>query len=87
MLDRMAHSEYGEGFVEVSDERQEFLLAAVQHGNVRWEGPEPVRWFEELLSEATELYIANAKWVSHPQNQAAATQREGESPDRKLPAA
>ncbi len=58
-IEKTAVAEYSDGFVHLSTDQQEILLARVQHGKVTWPGFDSVRWFEEVLADATELYISN----------------------------
>jgi hypothetical protein len=58
-LEATATVEHGKSFVELTVEQQELLLARIQRGLIDWPGFDAARWFEELLADATELYIAN----------------------------
>ncbi len=58
-IEKTAIAEHQVSFVSLSTEQQEMLLARVQHGKVVWPGFDSVRWFEEVLADATELYISD----------------------------
>lgn len=62
-LQATATVEYGSPFVSLTVEQQEFLLARIQRGQINWPGFDAARWFEELLADATELYISNPELV------------------------
>jgi hypothetical protein len=64
-LEATATVEHGKSFVELTAEQQELLLARVQRGLIDWPGFDAARWFEELLADATELYISNPEVMMH----------------------
>ncbi len=57
-LNEIARSESGATFVALTIEQQDDLLERVQNG-IEWSGPNARLWFEELLHEATENYVAH----------------------------
>ena len=59
-LNGSALSKYGKAFTNLSDDQMDELLGQVQKQEVRWTSLNAKRWFEELLTDATELF------VSHP---------------------
>ncbi len=59
-LDESAQHRNRRHFVELTEDRADALLHRVQNGEEKWEGLDASRWFEEILADATELY------VSHP---------------------
>lgn len=59
-LDESAKHRNRRHFVELTEDRADALLHRVQNGEEKWEGLDASRWFEEILADATELY------VSHP---------------------
>jgi gluconate 2-dehydrogenase gamma chain len=59
LLEKTAMAEHQASFIQLSTDQQEMLLARVQHGKVHWPGFDSVRWFEEVLADATELYISH----------------------------
>ncbi len=59
-LDWSAQHRHRRHFVDLTEDRADALLHRVQNGEERWEGLDASRWFEEILADATELY------VSHP---------------------
>ncbi len=59
-LDASAQHRHRRHFVELTEDRADALLHRVQNGEEKWEGLDASRWFEEILADATELY------VSHP---------------------
>ena len=60
LLDQSAQHRHRRHFVELTEDRADALLHRVQNGEERWEGLDASRWFEEVLADATELF------VSHP---------------------
>ena len=58
-IEKTAITEHQARFIDLSTDQQETLLARVQHGKVAWPGFDSVRWFEEVLADATELYISD----------------------------
>jgi hypothetical protein len=59
-LDASAQHRNRRHFTELTEDRADALLHRVQNGEEKWEGLDASRWFEEILADATELY------VSHP---------------------
>ncbi len=59
-LDQSAMHRHRRHFVELTEDRADALLHRVQNGEEKWEGLDASRWFEEILADATELF------VSHP---------------------
>ena len=59
-LDWSAQHRHRRRFVDLTEDRADALLHRVQNGEEKWEGLDASRWFEEILADATELY------VSHP---------------------
>lgn len=64
-IEAEAQRHYGASFVSLPLADQHALLTDVQKGQVSWPGLNARRWFEDLLAEATEIY------VSHPSTLAA----------------
>ncbi len=60
LLEKTALKNYGANFARLSSDQQDELLQQVQSGDVHWPILNAERWFEELLTDATELF------VSHP---------------------
>ncbi len=60
LLNGSALGRYGKSFASLSDEQMDELLGHVQSQDVQWPNLNAKRWFEELLTDATELF------VSHP---------------------
>ena len=58
-IEKTAVDDHQASFLDLSTDQQEGLLARVQHGKVNWPGFDAARWFEEVLADATELYISN----------------------------
>ena len=58
-IEETAVSEYHAKFTELSTDQQELLLSRIQQGKVAWAGFNSTRWFEEVLAEATEIYISH----------------------------
>ena len=58
-IEKTAVSEHQSCFIELTTDQQEMLLARVQQGKVNWPGFDAMRWFEEVLADATELYISH----------------------------
>ncbi|MGI8959192.1 MAG: gluconate 2-dehydrogenase subunit 3 family protein [Bryobacteraceae bacterium] len=61
LLEQDARRRYAEAFVLLSPDRQDLLLSEVQSGDVRWSALESNRWFEEIVRDATSIF------VSHPE--------------------
>ena len=59
-LDESAQHRHRRHFLELTEDRADALLHRVQNGEEKWEGLDASRWFEEILADATELF------VSHP---------------------
>ena len=59
-LNASAQHRHRRRFVDLTEDRADALLHRVQNGEERWDGLDASRWFEEILADATELY------VSHP---------------------
>ena len=59
-LDWSAQHRHRRRFVDLTEDRADALLHRVQNGEEKWEGFDASRWFEEILADATELF------VSHP---------------------
>ncbi len=59
-LNASAQHRHRRRFVDLTEDRADALLHRVQNGEEKWEGLDASRWFEEILADATELY------VSHP---------------------
>ncbi len=59
-LNASAQHRHRRRFVDLTEDRADALLHRVQNGEEKWEGLDANRWFEEILADATELY------VSHP---------------------
>ena len=59
-LNASAQHRHRRRFVDLTEDRADALLHRVQNGEEKWEGLDAGRWFEEILADATELY------VSHP---------------------
>ncbi len=59
-LDESAQHRHRRHFLELTEDRADALLHRVQNGEEKWVGLDASRWFEEILADATELY------VSHP---------------------
>ncbi len=59
-LDWSAQHRHRRRFVDLTEDRADALLHRVQNGEEKWDGLDASRWFEEILADATELY------VSHP---------------------
>ena len=58
-LDESAQHRHRRHFVELTEDRADALLHRVQNGEERWEGLDASRWFEEVLADATELFVAH----------------------------
>ncbi len=61
LLERDAHRRYLRGFAEIGSDRQDLILTKVQSGDVQWGALNAKHWFEEVLTDATALF------VSHPE--------------------
>ncbi len=59
-LDWSAQHRHRRKFVDLTEDRADALLHRVQNGEEKWESLDASRWFEEILADATEIY------VSHP---------------------
>ncbi len=57
-LDESAQHRHRRHFLELTEDRADALLHRVQNGEEKWEGLDASRWFEEILADATELYVA-----------------------------
>jgi gluconate 2-dehydrogenase gamma chain len=60
-LDFSAQHRHRRHFVELTEDRADALLHRIQNGEERWDGMDASRWFEEILADATEIF------VSHPE--------------------
>ena len=60
-LDTSAQHRHRRHFVDLTEDRADALLHRIQNGEERWDGMDAGRWFEEILADATELFVA------HPQ--------------------
>lgn len=60
-LDNSAQHRHRRHFVELTEDRADALLHRIQNGEERWDGMDASRWFEEILADATEIF------VSHPE--------------------
>jgi hypothetical protein len=61
-LDESAQAMFGGGFASLGKSRQDAVLQAVQHGEVKggvWDTLPAQRFFEELLAEAVECYYSH----------------------------
>ncbi|WP_158615390.1 gluconate 2-dehydrogenase subunit 3 family protein [Acidipila sp. EB88] len=58
-LDESAQHRHRRHFVDLTEDRADALLHRVQNGEEKWEGLDSSRWFEEILADATELYVAH----------------------------
>ena len=58
-LDESAQHRHRRHFLELTEDRADALLHRVQNGEEKWEGLDANRWFEEILADATELYVAH----------------------------
>lgn len=61
-LEELAHAKFKVAFHRLDGARQDELLRAVQHGDVKggeWETLSASRFFEELLAAAVELYYSH----------------------------
>ena len=61
-LDESARELYGSGFITLDADRQDEVLRLVQRGEVAsqtWRTLSPIRFFEELLAEVTEIYYSH----------------------------
>ena len=65
LLESTAQLQHGAAFTSLDGARQDALLGQAQKGELPWPGLDARRWFEDLLAEATEIY------VSHPTTLAA----------------
>ncbi len=61
LLEQDARQRYAEAFALLSPDRQDLLLSDVQSGDVRWSALNSRRWFEEIVRDATSIF------VSHPE--------------------
>ena len=59
LVEASANSSYGTSFLLLNREQKSALLAKVQKGEVAWPQLDAKRWFEDLLAEATEIYISH----------------------------
>jgi gluconate 2-dehydrogenase gamma chain len=57
--DESAQHRHRRHFLELTEDRADALLHRVQNGEEKWEGLDASRWFEEILADATELYVAH----------------------------
>lgn len=64
-IEANSQTQYRASFSSLKPADQHALLKQVQKGEVTWAGLDARRWFEDLLAEATEIY------VSHPATLAA----------------
>jgi hypothetical protein len=62
-LDRTSISDYGFHFIELGYHLQENLLARVHRGLVVWIGLNAALWFDEVLADATTIYISNPEFM------------------------
>ncbi len=60
-LDESAQHRHRRRFIDLTEDRADALLHRVQNGEERWDGFDASRWFEEVLADATEIF------VSHPE--------------------
>ena len=58
-LDESAQHRHRRHFLELTEDRADALLHRVQNGEEKWEGLDASRWFEEMLADATELFVAH----------------------------
>ncbi len=58
-LDESAQHRHRRHFVDLTEDRADALLHRVQNGEEKWVGLDASRWFEEILADATELYVAH----------------------------
>ncbi len=58
-LDESAQHRHRRRFVDLTEDRADALLHRVQNGEEKWVGLDASRWFEEVLADATELYVAH----------------------------
>ena len=61
-LDEAAWLRHARDFADLTPERQDALLRLVQQGNVpgeTWRTLPPRRWFEDVLAEACEIFVAD----------------------------
>ena len=66
-IDEEARAQWGAGFRDLSDNKKDAVLRAIQHGDVRsaaWQGLPPKRFFKSLLlHETVSVYYAHpAAW-------------------------
>ena len=59
-LDWSAQHRHRRHFVDLTEDRADALLHRIQNGEERWEGLDASRWFEEILADATELYVSHS---------------------------
>ncbi len=57
-LDASSQHRHRRHFVELTEDRADAMLHRVQNGEEKWEGLDASRWFEEILADATELYVS-----------------------------
>ena len=58
-LDESAQHRHRRRFLDLTEDRADALLHRVQNGEEKWEGLDASRWFEEILADATELFVAH----------------------------
>ena len=57
-LDESAQHRHRRHFVELTEDRADALLHRVQNGEEKWVGLDASRWFEEVLADATEVFVS-----------------------------
>lgn len=58
-LDLSAQHRHRRHFIELTEDRADALLHRIQNGEEKWDGMDASRWFEEILADATELFVAH----------------------------
>lgn len=58
-LDESSQHRHRRHFVELTEDRADAMLHRVQNGEEKWQELDASRWFEEVLADATELYVAH----------------------------
>ena len=81
-LDWSAQHRHRRRFVELTEDRADALLHRVQNGEEKWEGLDASRWFEEILADATELYVSHPAAMDAMGFAGFADEPEGWAPDR-----
>lgn len=58
-VESTAQFEHARSFHDLGREQQTALLHRIQEGDLVWPQIDSKRWFDDLLAEATEIYVAH----------------------------